>query len=310
MKRITLAVLTVMFALMFTPGLVAQPKPTTKGVQEVATPQPTNEFNVSVRNNRLAFETIEDYERVVNNPTEELKAAFLKIVDKFGDFTSFTEAYDERPLSRVQSLIDDEYFAAILNSDLVVQIGENIFRVNPAAERVYVLPVINEDQYDDLVSENIENTNIQVFSTDDNVLEMIQNVERRRWFCRESGIATRASLQFLSDNSRRVATAAFKTFGIYFSLFAEINDQRTSEIIYDFEFTGGIGAGKVNYRIRCGSTADYETKSPGSWVSGILTRRFQSYQGSTNLNLLYFGFRVKRRSTGNYVSNYVIIREN
>jgi hypothetical protein len=264
---------------------------------------PPNEFNVTVADNRLAFKTIEDYERVVNNPTEELRAAFMKAADGLSGFTSYGESLRSRG-EEVASLIEDEYFASIVNADLAVQIGEHIFRVNPPAEKVYVLPAANASQYQDLVSENIANKSIRVFSTGDSVLEVLKSPTPSAVFCNQSGIGGKhATLMF--SGGGKMAAANFNRYGIYFSLSAIIVPVSSLPLNYLFDFSA---PGNIHYRIRCGGTVDYKITTPGYWTG--ISQRYQSYQGSRNLNELFFGFRVKYKSTGTPLSGYVVIRQN
>src|SRR5437764_769065 len=118
-----------------------------------------SEFNVSIIKNRMAFKTVEDYERVVDNPKTELKNEFIKTINTLTNFNSYSKqlpSSGDRSTRDARS-IKDEYFASILNPDLVVQIGGYIFKVNPASEKVYALPVDDEAQYKDLISENTAN---------------------------------------------------------------------------------------------------------------------------------------------------------
>ena len=46
--------------------------PTTKDVKT------NSEFNISSDDRMLIFKSTEDYEKVVNNPTEQIKSSFLK----------------------------------------------------------------------------------------------------------------------------------------------------------------------------------------------------------------------------------------
>ena len=45
-------------------------------------------YNISVIDNRLVFETIKDYEKIVDNPSQDTKQAFLTKVNSFTNFTS------------------------------------------------------------------------------------------------------------------------------------------------------------------------------------------------------------------------------
>ena len=269
-----------------------------------------SEFNVSIIKNRMAFKTVEDYERVVDNPKTELKNEFIKTINTLTNFNSYSKqlpSSGDRSTRDARS-IKDEYFASILNPDLVVQIGGYIFKVNPASEKVYALPVDDEAQYKDLISENTANTKIRVFSTNDDVLDLIRNhgTETRSLFCNQSGIGNKSAGAYI--NGSNLVTADYTKYGIYFSLVAKIGSIGSWPSLYVFDFTGGKNKGYVHYHVRCGSTSDYSTATQGSWTGTY--QKYASYQGSKNLNELYFGFRVKNAGTGQYVTPYVIIRQN
>jgi hypothetical protein len=323
MKKTTSAMLPVLFALILTSALIAQPKSLAR-TGEAPTPEPHNQFNASVVNSRLVFPTIEDYERAVNNPTEEVRTEFLGIVSGFRSSSS----YGDQLLSTAGNssngdpLIKDEYFAAILNADLAVQIGGYIFRINPISEKAYVLPVSQANQYDDLIAENTANGNIRVFSTDDDVLRLIQTADKGLsliqnvgvpLFCRQTGIGSKYDEAYLTDGTGKLASAFFNRYAIYFSLSARIDPQGSWPSPYVFDFTGGIGQGYVHYHAKCGTTADYATTSNGVWR--LTAQVYQSYQGSTNLNEVYFKFRVKKPSVsplfgGGVVSRLIGFRAN
>lgn len=251
-------------------------------------PVSANPYNVSVKNNRLVFQSIDDYEKTITNPTPGQRTAFLKTIENFDSFT----ACSEKPYIRgsIDAAINDDYFKSILNSDLAVQIGEYIFRVNPLTEKVYALPVANEDQYQDLVNENVGNTNIQVFSTGDDVLELIaaKKGSSRGIFCKEDGIGGKDRTTDLIDvdNAGKIKMEGkihFNRFGIYYSLFAEVKtDEINSGLV---ELTMDIDP--LFYHVRCDETANYNVYGHGS-ESSFFYKKYQSYQGAKNLNKVYF----------------------
>jgi hypothetical protein len=265
---------------------------------QAAAAQTPAAINVSVKGDRLAFASVADYKRAVDQPSERTKAQIAGIVAALKGFTSFAQkpnASSSLKISpdKIASLVKDEYFASLLNSDLIVQIGDHIFRVNPSTESVYALPAGDEKDYADLVAENTRNTRIQKFSTGDNILELIQTKEKgtkRGLFCSQSGIGGRHhNVPF----GGFTAFADFDRYGIFYSLSASVSPYGSSGFPYTFDFTGGItpNKGYVFYHVRCGSTASYATTTSGSWK--LTYQKFQSYQGSTNLNQVYFIYRIK-----------------
>jgi len=297
----------------------AKPKPVPNlesPTQEAMTQDPLSDaIEVSVKGDRLVFSSIADYKRTVDEPSDETKEQFARTVAALG-FTSFAQRQNpsltlQTNSGELSSIVQDEYFASILNPDLVVQIGEHIFRVNPTTERVYALPVANEEEFADLIAENTLNSHLQSFSTEDNVLELIQakTPGTSLRFCTQSGIGGLGQSTPLAPLSEHTVSADFIRYGLFFTLQATVSHWTSSGFPYYFEFTGGVAAnlGAVYYHVRCGSTANYVIKTPGSWK--LTYQKFQSYQGSTNLNEVYFMFRLTD-STGRVNLPYIGFRRN
>lgn len=271
----------------------------------------SNIFNVSVKDNLFIFQTLNDYKTVVNDPSEEIRADFLRTVSTFKSFTSLAKNENELSADIRDTLIRDSYFKSFLNTDFAVQIENYIFKINPISKKVFALHSKYSNQYQDLLSENVKNVNVKQFSFDDNILEIINVSEitpKKASFCLQSGIGERhISSQFIFG-STKILFLDYNKYGIYNSLVASIYPQGSWPSPYTFEFTGGVNLGDVYYHVRCGYTADYQTTSVGSWA--LSKQKYQSYQGSTNLNELYFGCRVKNTSTNQYETGYINIRVN
>lgn len=265
------------------------------------------ELGISLAGNVLAFKTIEDYRRAVDNPTEELSGTVKAVIRKFAGFQSYL-------ISRrraTEHVFNDEYFESMLNSDQVVQIGEFLFRINPKAKKVFVLPASKINEYKDLVAENLSNKNITVYSTDEDVLDLVtgnpSNARMFSFICREGGVgADAAQITFTHGGSTIQTLAAFNKYGIYYSLFAQVNPS-TGSNKFLFEFDHGFGY--VHWHARCGLTADYGTTSAGN-NNGNSQQRYQSYQGSKNLANFFFGYRILLKSNGTPLTGMNVIRKN
>ena len=134
----------------------------------------------------LIFKTTDDYKKVVNNPTEEIKSKFLKEVANF-KHTTYSELLSKSKSSENDDLLGDDDLAQILNEDWIVQIGDYLYRVNKPTELVYVLPASNVSEYQDLVNENVANKNIRKFSTEDDVIELAESgAEGQKSLCFQS----------------------------------------------------------------------------------------------------------------------------
>ena len=267
-----------------------------------------NEFNVNFKNNRLVFATKADYENVVNDPAPEIKNRFIETISSFEGFISAKEHINVSSKTVIDptaldTLISDDYFRAMLNSDLIVQIGAYLYRVNPLTEKVYVLAAIYvtddnpDNEYYDLVNENTKNKHIRVFSTDEDVLAIMENED-----CSESGVAGTESHDYFYYNNtgcnppihlRFYCKVDFNRYGIYFSLYSEMkcvdNYGHNTNTDMAIEWSR-------RYKPRC--------KSEQGWWSGTSSVasdnkvKFQSYSGSTNLHHLQLRATFKHPSVG------------
>ena len=277
-------------------------------------PSASSGFNVSVKNNLLVFKTTEDYRNVVDNSSPEQMVKFMSEVKAMTNFTSYDKQYfSKNPSVLVDStLINSDFLKTILNKDAAVQIGNYIYKIDIANEKVFALHASHEDQYVDVVNGNTSNPNVQSFSTGDNVLDLIEEsgqkkAESTMLFCSEDGVGGRHLSELLNDGSGKTAYADFNRYGIYFSLFASISPQGSWPSSYVFDCTGGINYGDVYYHARCGSTDDYQTTTSGTWTAQ--TQKYQVYSKTTSLNKFYLGYRVKN-TAGTYLTGYVVIRVN
>ena len=269
------------------------------------------ELNMSLENNHLVFKTTADYQKIVDNPTKEISDKLTLAINHYVDFKSYAEYKTENKISNEVDLFNDPYFESMLNVDKIIQIGDYLYRVNPKTEKVYVLSIKFNAEYQDLVNENISNTNIKVYSTSDNVLELVENniaSKSTALFCSEGGIGWKADLAKFSSGTgvnNVEALAAFNKYGIYYSLFATIKPSVGSSQ-FKFNFNGSVGY--IHYHVRCGATVDYATISTGN-ANASAEQRYQSWQGSTNLNNLFFGFTVQDNTTTALLSRMVVIRQ-
>lgn len=263
-------------------------------------PKRSEQFHLLVIADRLVFPSIADYRKVVDQPDTELKSIFLQKVQSLDAFHSLNSSPGSA--DGLSALIHDDYFKSILNRDLVVQIGANIFKVNPKKKRVFALKASLPDQYNDLLAENEANPNIRVFSTDQNVLDIIENpavTASVKNLCSESGIGSydksTGSIP-VSGGLNMAGKLHFNRFGIYYSLFAEVGTENSSVLQLSIDLE------PVQYHARCGITNgpyniyDYQSNN-ATWKY----QKYQSYQGSKNLNKVYFRGRFRAKINGTMV---------
>jgi hypothetical protein len=266
-----------------------------------------NEFNVSAENSLLIFKTRADYERVVNQPTEELKSRFLETVNSLSGF---------KAANSMESLVQrsepgqkgDDYFFSMLNTDHAIQIADHIFKIDLNKQTVYALPASEKSQYNDLVTENTANKNIRVFSTGDYVLDLIEHPEGNQkvetwWpFCSEDGCQGGHEISSIKSQP---CEADYIKYGVYFSISAFVTTGDINVYRWDVE--------PVFYHARCGTTAGPYSmyNNPGSYSTRVRGQVFQSYQGSTPLNKILFRIRARYNGTNPVTySEWMIIRHN
>lgn len=259
----------------------------------------SSEFNISSDGKMLIFKTTDGYKKVVNDPTEEIKSKFLKEVANF-KHTTYSELLSMSKSSENDDLLGDDDLAQILNEDWIVQIGDYLYRVNKPTESVYVLPASKVSEYQDLVNENVANKNIRKFSTEDDVIELVESgAEGQKSLCFQSYANQRNEfisatlplgygMQLIIDmRSKYFAAGIFFNLKSFTSTFAQglsWNDVSSDypQYVYQNYALYLKMTGRRRYKVRCGTDTGYYTWSKeGSGSAGVV---LQSYQGSKGLN--------------------------
>jgi hypothetical protein len=150
-------------------------KDTSKGNSENVEPSNTTLIlpEIQYDGRMLVFNTSDDYGSYVNNPDSVTVVSLTKQTETLG-FESYYSKCKEVGFDKNKDIIQDDYLASILNEDCIVQIGEYLYRVNVASESVYVMSSQFIEQYEDLVNEDITNKNIMKFSTDEDVIDLVE----------------------------------------------------------------------------------------------------------------------------------------
>jgi hypothetical protein len=158
--------------------------------------------------------------------------------------------------SNQEDLINDQFLNEILNSNKIVQIGNYIYRLNKATEEVFVLSAAYKAaDYNDLVSENKSNKRILVYSTDEDVIEMVEAgiISAKGLFCnsRSANEIEGSSLSsIINQYSSMYAKARYKKYGISWKLEADV-------ILYNTDASSNlkmyIAMDNCRYKQRCGS---------------------------------------------------------
>jgi len=193
-------------------------------------PQGNSNLNVVLEQDYLYFPTIQDFQ----NAIEQLKFKFdnNEILDLgVQGFLSVEKKLQQD--STYLTDIDAEILRAVLNIDNIVSIQDWIIKLDKSNERVLVLHRANANLLQNLRNNNLSNPNILVFSTGDEVLELLSRgatsslaeADLERWgiFCRNKCGAGRDSrgtaINTKPFNTHGSVEARYIRYGFYFELF-------------------------------------------------------------------------------------------
>lgn len=253
-------------------------------------PEETQAPEVFFKNNYVAFNSIEVYDKTIVDLSKEKTLDDLKQIN-------------ENPLSNLKRSSDlneelyDDFLLSILNEDKIVQIGQWIIKVDMENEIVSVISEDNIDLIKNMV-DDVENENIYKFTTEDDVLDLLEEGSKgtinakqlKGWFCRDpKAIAHRQTIwppmPYLGELYVRIR---YYKAGIYYSLYLIA------------EHSGGFNSGEyvdVTIRMgyvfldRCGRSYDRypyvqpETKTGRLTGSNYIKKKV--YESSRNLSKYY-----------------------
>jgi hypothetical protein len=121
----------------------------------------------------LIFNSVAAYESVVNDPSEAKQVDFLKDIAQLG-YTSYAD-YLAASSETETDAVGDDFLSKMLNKDRIVQIGGYLYHVNILKQQVFVLSAAKIADYKDLAMENTANVNVSVYSTEEDVIELVEN---------------------------------------------------------------------------------------------------------------------------------------
>lgn len=168
--------------------------------------------------NRVVFNSVETYDNTISNLSDPNTLKSIEQINK--------NSLKSLKKSDKQDDLYDDFLPTILNEDKIVQIGKWIIKVDIQNEKVFVLSEENEKFYNDL-KENINNKNIYVFSTEDDVLDLleegvegtIKDGQLKRWGCSAVGRRNKWKRYGHLLNGTEIQVIYHRA-GIYYSLFA------------------------------------------------------------------------------------------
>lgn len=268
---------------------------------------------VTVTEKFLTFESIDAYENFFSEGSENERRKLVQAAKNNQEHTSMLRnSYVRKSNSIVDSLYPD-FLKTILNADGITKIGDYIIKVDMASEKVLVLKNEDIQYYDDLVSNNFSNTKIVVYSTNDEVLELLANGlptppsantsssnQRTTLFCTQNGAAGREDkeAQGYMTNWRFDCKAVYQKAGIYFSLIAKANKQNNLAGLW-IESNDGFEMSMeyaYSYTPKCkGTSTGSNTISTGG-----TTVSFRPYESTTALK--NFNYAATFRNYSGFVS--------
>ncbi|MFN6084135.1 MAG: hypothetical protein ACK476_04315, partial [Fluviicola sp.] len=292
-----------------------------------------SDLNIASDGRMLVFKTVEDYEKVVDNPTESIRKTFLSKVSKMNHITHFENMKLQK--SNID-IFGDEYISQILNNDWIVQIGDYLYRVNKELGKVFVLPAANISEYNDLVAENKNNPNIRRFSTDDSVIELAESGAEgeKGLFCSENQASNNDNLDqtyysayepytnpVANSNHQYVrryestCKMNYLKLGIYYNLQAKLEVKgRVSKSssstgtygINSFETLNCIAGIRFSriYKIRCQAETGWNSGYVSLTNSNLYKAEYNSYQGSKGIKKFWLkcGFYYKTFTGGSEIA--------
>lgn len=274
---------------------------------------------VTVGEDYITFESIDAYENFFIDGNENQRVKLEQSATLNQTHTSMLRSANLRTTSSsiVDSLYPD-FLKAILNVDGITQIGAYIIKVDMANEKVLVLKSEDRQYYDDLVANNFNNSKILVYSTNDEVLDLLANGilpsqsdntssanQRTTLFCNQKGADRREDKGFeeYMTNWRFDCKAVYQKAGIYFSLIAKANKQNKVAGLW-IESNDGYEMSMDYYFIytpKCkGASTGSNTISTGS-----TTIAYRPYESTTALKNFYYEARFKNYS--GFVSRYYVV---
>lgn len=215
--------------------------------------QRTSNTSVYASDGIVYFPTVEYYDSLLS-----LSAKDTSVFHLFDNlkFTSLERHFENDTINL--NPIDDRFLSTVLNSDMIVCIGNYFYKVNKAKESVYSLPTKNKTEINDLISENTSNKNIQSFSTEDDVFYELK--ERKSDSKKELESFEEKSLSKKCSNSKIDGTNGWVTY-----LDEKVNGKKTQlQVDVKVEYINfGIARKlhlKFNHRVKKGNSSYKKTK--------------------------------------------------
>ncbi len=254
--------------------------------------------------NRVVFESIEEYENLFEDP----KTTGKKASEVAARFSTFNEATVD---SALEDTLYPEFLQKILNDDHVVQIDKWLIKVDAEKEQVLVLDKKYLDQYTDLANSNLDNKNILVYSTEDQVLSMLKSNSKpsaTRVSCSGDGAGPDDGDrdQTYGKNLRVRIQTHYRRYGIYFELCANPSKQKKRLGIWSY--TSGNLRVEYSFKYQKLCSGEVFPSYAGNYTgTSYGNSTFSAYSGSERLEKYFIEARTVEQSD-NVASPYTFSR--
>lgn len=238
------------------------------------------------------FSSIEEYESLFSDQnTIDEKAN--KIATRFGTYP------EKARLSAwgTQDTLYPEFLQKILNDDHVVQIGEWLIKIDLIAKHSLALNVEFQDQYKDLVSNNLSNPNILVYHLDEEILPMLasgqksENLRVEGLFCKGRDLKDLTLINLPTgdylDELKKIPLyvqiySKYNPGNIYFELYTEVKSYYVSnQTRYDYSKENLTIGWDATWRVNCGTLI---TRGEWNTSSNAFYNKKCQYSGAKSLS--------------------------
>lgn len=138
-------------------------------------------------NGIVTFSSFDGYRSFLES--EKQKDAFLSDVVKSDSYISWAESHKNIDLSfasvsartadpneDIEDILSSPMLSGMVNENGIVQIGSYLFKLDYDSSRVYVINIANrESSYQKLLTKDGTGTDVFVFSTDDDILDILED---------------------------------------------------------------------------------------------------------------------------------------
>jgi len=232
--------------------------------------------SITARNNNLAvlsFNSVADYQRIFEDKdflkNKVVNTNFTSLASKLVEYETLkaAEKSTENVLKQETDSLYTDYgvLTKILNEDRIVKIGENYIKVDLPTEQVLVLNENNASEYEKLVNNDIADSHIMVFSTDEQVLDLlasgskgtVDNDAFRKCSDPYAGPDNKTRYGYAGRRHRIKGQAQYQRAGIYYALVLKGKAQKRRAWIWwrNYSVQPSLGV-HYYYEVRCGKT-DY-----------------------------------------------------